>query len=85
MFAGVPVVSTNVGGTGEAILDQQTGLLVPHDDAASLAQAMERLLKDTAFSRKLSDNAKKRVESLFSLEQMVLNTKSLYSETPLAC
>lgn len=48
MFAGVPVVSTWVGGVPEMVLDGETGLLVPIGDDHALAVAIERLLDDPA-------------------------------------
>lgn len=43
MMAGVPVISTDVVGIGELVRDGETGFLVPPDDPAALAAAMERL------------------------------------------
>jgi glycosyltransferase involved in cell wall biosynthesis len=42
MAAGLPVVSTAVGGVTELVRDRETGLLVPSEDAAALAQACRR-------------------------------------------
>lgn len=46
MACAVPVVSTNVGGPAETVLDGQTGLLVPPRDPEALAAAVWRLLID---------------------------------------
>ena len=46
MAAGAPTVATRVGGTPEALVDEQTGLLVPPGDSQSLAAAISRLLDD---------------------------------------
>jgi glycosyltransferase involved in cell wall biosynthesis len=46
MFAGLPVVSTAVGGIPEMVLDGETGFLVPPDDDAAIADAIETLLDD---------------------------------------
>src|SRR5262249_9043900 len=43
MAAGLPVVSTRVGGTGEVIAEGQTGLLAPAGDDGALADAVLRL------------------------------------------
>jgi glycosyltransferase involved in cell wall biosynthesis len=45
-FAGVPVVSFDVGGVGETILADETGRLVPADDVMALADAAVRMLAD---------------------------------------
>ena len=40
---GIPVVATNVGGTREALIDRQTGLLVPPGDVNALATALHEM------------------------------------------
>jgi glycosyltransferase involved in cell wall biosynthesis len=51
---GLPVVSTAVGGVPALLKDGETGLLVPDDDAAAMAGAIERLLADSLLTRRLS-------------------------------
>src|SRR5581483_10677278 len=46
MAAGRPVVSTRLAGIPEAVVDGETGLLVPPGDPAALATALERLIRD---------------------------------------
>jgi glycosyltransferase involved in cell wall biosynthesis len=48
MAAGLPVVATDVGGVGEAVVDGETGFLVPPGDPRALAAALERLVADPA-------------------------------------
>jgi len=60
MSYGVPVVATNTGGTSELVLPG-TGLLAPPENAAALADAMERLLEDRAFAEQLGDSGRRRV------------------------
>ena len=54
MSAGVPVVTTPVGGIPELVRDGETGLLVPPDDADALARALGRLLEDAALRDRLA-------------------------------
>ena len=49
----VPVVSTDVVGIGELVVDERTGLLVPPDDVSALAHALDRLLVDPALATRL--------------------------------
>lgn len=42
----VPVITTNVGGLAEAVLDGETGLVVPPENPAALAEAMRRFVED---------------------------------------
>ncbi|WP_239331828.1 glycosyltransferase family 4 protein [Frankia sp. CiP3] len=48
MLAGVPVITTNHGGPAEYIEDGVSGLLVPPSQPAAIAQALDRLLHDSA-------------------------------------
>ena len=52
---GVPVVATADGGPAELIRDQKDGLLVPVDDAAALAQAIDRVITDKRLAAGLAD------------------------------
>jgi len=54
MAAGVPVVSTNVGGVPYIVQDGHNGLLVPPGDPQAMAQALERVLGDAALWQRLS-------------------------------
>lgn len=77
---GKPVVATRVGGVPEVVRDNETGLLVPAGDAAALADAIIYLLKDKEKRRAISDQAKRWVDSKFSVEAMVKGIANLYQE-----
>ena len=53
MAAGVPVVATDAVGTRDLVTDGANGLLVPLDDDAALAAAIERVLGEPALAAKL--------------------------------
>jgi len=73
MALGVPIITTAVGGNGEAINNGETGVLVAYNDKEALAQAISRIFKNKAFADMLAHNAKKKVEA-FSTERMVGET-----------
>lgn len=50
---GLPVISTDVAGIPELVRDHETGLLVPPEDPAALADAIEMLLRDRELARRL--------------------------------
>ncbi len=50
---GLPVVAHAIGGVGEAVLDGQTGLLVPPDDPRALTYALARLVSDGSLRERL--------------------------------
>ena len=53
MAAGLPVIATAVGGLPEVVTDEVNGLLIPPRDAEALARALDRLLADPDFARRL--------------------------------
>ena len=61
-----PVVGPRIGGVGEVIEDGVTGLLVEPDDAASLANALDRLLRHPDLARQIGANGRVRVERHFT-------------------
>ena len=77
-LAGVPVISTNVGGVGEVINDGETGILVKPKDSKELAEAMENLIKDTAQAEKMSATLKKLILKKFDFETMASKTEWVY-------
>jgi glycosyltransferase involved in cell wall biosynthesis len=66
--AGLPVVSTRVGGVPEVIEDGVTGLLVEPDDPGALAAAIRRLASDGALRRRMGDAGRARMKALYSWE-----------------
>ncbi|MEW6358168.1 MAG: glycosyltransferase [Planctomycetota bacterium] len=80
MACGVAVVATDVGGTGEAVKDGETGLLVPPRSPRDLAEAMQRLLESPSECRRMGDRAREFVEREFGMETMVSSTVRLYRE-----
>jgi L-malate glycosyltransferase len=78
MAAGVPVVTTRVGGSPEAVLDGETGVLVPASDPRTLASAIESLLSDRDRARRMGQAGRRRMEERFSLEAMARATERLY-------
>lgn len=59
---GVPAVSTRLSGIPELIEDGVTGLLVPPRDAASLAEAVSKLLDDPDLAARLAAAGRRRIE-----------------------
>lgn len=78
MASGLPVIATRVGGNPELVVDLQTGLLVPHSDALTLAKAMARLLDDHALRGQFANAAYARAHQEFSIETMVTRYTEMY-------
>lgn len=77
MACGVPCSATNVGDSGYII--GETGLCVPPDQPAALAEAWCILLNEgEAKKRERSEAARKRVQHHFNLPDIALRYESLY-------
>ncbi len=78
MAAGRPVIATRVGGNTDLVVDGETGLLVPPEDPAALAAAIERLLADPALSARIAARGQAMVRERYSVERMVRSHEELY-------
>ncbi len=78
MAAELPIVVTDVGGNAEAVIDQETGWVVPAHDPKQLAKAILSLAENNELREKLAKGAKHRAEHLFSLKYCVLQYAQLY-------
>jgi glycosyltransferase involved in cell wall biosynthesis len=74
--ASVPVVATTSAGPGALLSDGATGLLVPIEDAPSLAAAMARLMGDAALRERLGRAGHAAYEAEFGTARVV----SLYRD-----
>jgi glycosyltransferase involved in cell wall biosynthesis len=80
MLAGLPVVATTVGSVAEAVVDGETGLLVPPDEPEALAAALRRLLRDPALRESMGRRGRQRARASFTVEHMVEGYERLYRE-----
>ena len=80
MAAGVPVVATDIPGTRDLVVDNQTGLLYAVGDRAALARQTRKLLDDAELAARLATTAKQRVGEEFSVVRMIERHAKLYRE-----
>lgn len=80
MACGVPQVATNVGGTSEALVDGETGLLCPPRDPGALAERLVEALSDDARRAAMGVAARRRHDRLFTVERMVARTAEVYEK-----
>jgi L-malate glycosyltransferase len=80
MAAGLPTIVSRVGGNSELVQDGITGLLVPAQDSAALAQALIRVLRDPQLARQIAANGQRMATQDFSFERMVREADALYTE-----
>ena len=74
MVCGVPIVATNVSSLPELVVDGETGVLVPVDDADALARGIERALVEP----NLGAAGRERAQREFSVDRMADRTAALY-------
>jgi glycosyltransferase involved in cell wall biosynthesis len=84
MACALPVVVTDVGGTGEAVRDGVEGLLVPPRDPVAMATALGRLWRDPDLRRRLGAAGRARVLEKFTLEGQDELWVELYEEVAAA-
>ncbi|MFY0666003.1 MAG: glycosyltransferase [Natronospirillum sp.] len=78
--ARVLVVTTNHTGCRDAIIPDETGLLVPPRDAIALADAIQRLLEDAELRNKLGNAGRILAEQAFDIDNIVEQHLDIYRE-----
>jgi glycosyltransferase involved in cell wall biosynthesis len=77
MLASLPVVATNVSSIPEIVVDGETGLLVPPDNAPALAAAITSVLDDP---RDYRERGRARAQRKFSVGRMTDRTLAVYEK-----
>lgn len=77
MQLGIPVIATRVGGIPDIVQHEQTGLLIPPDDADALANGIMRLKEDAAVRQRLIHGATERLDQ-YSPQSMTASYWRLY-------
>jgi glycosyltransferase involved in cell wall biosynthesis len=78
MAAGLPVVATDVGGMGEVVDHERTGVLIPSNNPRALADAICALIAAPERARTLAANGRHAVEERFGFDRMVASIEHLY-------
>ena len=79
MASGLPVVATPVGGIPYQVTPD-TGLLVPVDDAAALASAMDLLSADSHRRRALGEGGRRRAREIFDWPRAAAAAAETYAQ-----
>lgn len=75
-----PIIASQVGALPEIVVSGQTGLLVPPAEPKPLAEALIRLLDDSAYARMLGQAGRARLEKQFSVTRMAKEHAAVYKE-----
>ena len=78
MACSTAVVASRVGGIPEVVDDRVTGLLVPPDNPAALADALNLLLRDPGRAEAMGQAGRERAVTEFSWETVAAQTVTLY-------
>ncbi len=77
---GRPIVTTDVPGCREVVLDGDNGYLVPARDVPSLVLALTRLIGDPEQRRLMGERGRLRAEAEFSQQRVCAETLAVYRE-----
>jgi glycosyltransferase involved in cell wall biosynthesis len=80
MASSTPVIASQVGGLQFTVVSEETGLLCPPKDDGAFAKAIDRILADKSWRDRLGENARHRVESMFSWEGVAKQLSDLYTQ-----
>lgn len=75
---GLPIVTTDVPGCREVVINNENGYLVPARNPKALADAIKKLLKDETLRKRMGERGRALVEREFDIEKIVEETLSLY-------
>ncbi len=79
MYMGKPVIATRSGGLTDVVVHQETGLLVPPEDAPALRDAMQMLLDDPVLRERMGQGAKQRVLQ-FQATEVIAQFERVYRD-----
>jgi glycosyltransferase involved in cell wall biosynthesis len=80
MACGKPVVATRIGGTPEAVVDDETGFLVPCGFPERIEVAVQKLFINRQKAAEMGAAARRKMEEQFSLARMAGEYQQLYSD-----
>ncbi len=77
---GLPIVTTDMPGCRDVVIDGESGLLVPPRDESALTQALERLIADAPFRANAASAARALAENRFSESDFVAKSLEIYGK-----
>ena len=78
MALGLPVIATDVGGNPEAVIHNETGVIIPPKDPSALGIAIVSLFQNTAKRKALGQAGKRRFHKHFTLPECVQHYEETY-------
>lgn len=81
MASAKPVIATNHGGAVEMVVNDETGILIPFDNAEVAAGKIVTLISDLPKISKMGEAGRKRINTLYSLEAYKNSILTVFQET----
>jgi glycosyltransferase involved in cell wall biosynthesis len=81
---GRPIVTTDIPGCRDLVVDQETGFLVQPGDGHALSDALRKLISDSGLRVRMGANARSRVVDQFSEEHVIRKTLEVYEQALVA-
>jgi glycosyltransferase involved in cell wall biosynthesis len=78
--ANLPVLTTDVGGVKDIVLEGETGYIVPKNDLEKYAEKLLFLIENENIRQKMSQNGWTYVQEKFSYKTLVKNMESMYDQ-----
>ncbi|MBI1326060.1 MAG: glycosyltransferase [Alphaproteobacteria bacterium] len=85
MRAQLPVITSNVGGSAESVVQGETGYVVARKAVKELSERLDVLLSDPALRLKMGGAGRRLYEEKFRFQIMAEKTFSLYQQVLQAC
>jgi glycosyltransferase involved in cell wall biosynthesis len=79
MMRGTAVITSDIGGLAESVVQDVTGVRVVPGDEIALADALGRVLADRTLAERLGAAGRRRALDFFSIEQCVSQFETLYA------
>jgi phosphatidylinositol alpha-1,6-mannosyltransferase len=76
-----PVIAGVSGGVADAVLNNETGLLVEPDNVEEVSANILKVLNDQNYARRLGENGRRRMEREFTLESRAQKIADIIKET----
>ena len=78
--AGKAVVSTEVGGVRDVVINGKSGLLCPDNDVKTFSEALEKLILNENMRKQMGEKGMQFASEKFHVDRLVANTKKVYLE-----
>ncbi len=78
--ANKPIVTTQVGGVSDVVIDGQTALMSPSGDVDAFAAHLAQLISDAALRQKMGANGRANVVARYSYQRLVGDVSRLYDQ-----